>query len=693
MKRILYLFLIISVSLTVNAQKRAFTLDDIYRVKGLSGPALSPQGDKIAYSVTENTLATGKSKSFIYLMNSDGTNSVKLALGEKSVFNPFWSSDNNTLYFQRNTDNGSQVFAYSLTDKTEKQITNFYPGVNDPVFSPDGKSLAFSAEVYPECGADQECNKKNYTAADDGPVQAYMTDRLLYRHWTAWDESRYTHTFVFSITENKYKDITPGDYHTPIFSPGGSGPAAFSADGKYVYVVSNRERNQATTTNADIWRIPVTGGEAVNITAENKAYDGQPLVSPDGKTLAYRHQKIPGYESDLWRIAVINYDTKNPQSTTLTESFDNWIVDMAWAPDSKSIYFVAEVQGYQPLYKLDPATKKWTKVSQDRSIGSFVISPDGKYAYCVYRLMHKPAEIYRISLADGSETQLTNVNTALTEEVAFSKAEPMWVTGAAGKKVHIWLVKPFGFDPSKKYPLIVNVHGGPQSQWMDAYRPDAQVYGGYGYVVAFPNPHGSTGYGQAYTAAISGDWGGKVYEDVMKVTDALEKLPYIDKNRIGAMGWSYGGYMMNWLQGHTKRFKCLVSMMGLYNLTSFYGTTEELWFPEWDVKGQPWNSKLYEKFSPHNYVKNFATPTLILTGERDYRVSYTQSLEYFTALQKLGIDSKLIVFKNDGHWPSHLKSMPLYYNAHLEWFNRYLGGDPAPYDSEMLRRNRAFEKK
>jgi dipeptidyl aminopeptidase/acylaminoacyl peptidase len=228
---------------------------------------------------------------------------------------------------------------------------------------------------------------------------------------------------------------------------------------------------------------------------------------------------------------------------------------------------------------------------------------------------------------------------------------------------------------------------------MDSFRGDWQVYPGSGYIVAFANPHGSTGYGQDYTASISGDWGGKPFDDLMKVTDALEKLSYVDTARIGAMGWSYGGYMMNWFQAKTKRFKCLASMMGLYDLKTFYSTTEELWFPEWDLKGQPWNSNLYEKFSPSNYVEKFSTPTLIITGERDYRVSYTQSVQYFTVLQKKGIDSRLIIFKNDGHWPDVVKSMPLYYDAHLDWFHKYLGGGPAPYDVEKLRRNQSFENK
>jgi len=294
-------------------------------------------------------------------------------------------------------------------------------------------------------------------------------------------------------------------------------------------------------------------------------------------------------------------------------------------------------------------------------------------------------------LADKKVTQLTTFNLGLENRVDIRPADTMWVAGADGIKVEVFIVKPHNFDPSKKYPLIMNVHGGPQSQWMNSFRGDWQVYPGAGYVLAYPNPHGSTGYGQEYTREISGDWGGKPFEDLMKVTDALSKLSYVDSTRMGAMGWSYGGYMMNWFQAKTKRFKCLASMMGLYDLRSMWGVTEELWFPNFDLKGQPWNSELYKKFSPSEYVKDFATPTLIITGQLDFRVSYTQSLQYFSTLQTLGIPSRLIILKNDGHWPSTVKSMPLYYNAHLDWFHTYLGGDPAPYDVDKMVKNKAFK--
>jgi len=255
------------------------------------------------------------------------------------------------------------------------------------------------------------------------------------------------------------------------------------------------------------------------------------------------------------------------------------------------------------------------------------------------------------------------------------------------------VVKPHGFDPAKKYPLILNVHGGPQMMWSDTLRGDWQVYPGAGYIVAFPNPHGSTGFGQAFTDAISGDWDGKVQVDIANVAEHLAGLPYVDKDRMGAMGWSWGGYAMMWLEGHTTRFKALAAMMGVYDLRSMHGATEELWFPEHDLTGTPWDqAATYERMNPSSAVKAFQTPCLVITGERDYRVPYTQSLQFFTGLQEMGVPSRLIVFKNDGHWPDNLKSMPVYYNAHLEWFQKYLGGGAAPWSTEDLVRNLVFEK-
>jgi dipeptidyl aminopeptidase/acylaminoacyl peptidase len=402
--------------------------------------------------------------------------------------------------------------------------------------------------------------------------------------------------------------------------------------------------------------------------------------------MAYRTQKTPRYESELFQLAL--YDRRSGTSRVISGRFNNWIDDFRWSSDSKSIVFSGEVEGHNPLFRVDVAGGAIAQVWSDQTIDAFEIARNGRDVFYIHRSVGEPAEVYRAELGETfapSRKKLSTINRDLMNEVDIRPAE---ITTLAG--IQVFIVKPHNFDPSKKYPLILNVHGGPQSQWADSFRGDWQVYPGAGYVVAFPNPHGSTGFGQEYTAEISGDWGGKVYEDVMKVTDELEKLPYVDKNRIGAMGWSYGGYMMNWLEGHTDRFKALASMMGIFDNRAFFGATEELWFPEWDLKGQPWNSDLYEKFSPANFVKNFKTPCMVITGERDYRVPYAQGLAMYTSLQKMNVPSRLIVYSNAGHWPNWYE-MALYYTAHLEWFQKYLGGGGAPWTSETFLRNAVFD--
>jgi dipeptidyl aminopeptidase/acylaminoacyl peptidase len=373
-------------------------------------------------------------------------------------------------------------------------------------------------------------------------------------------------------------------------------------------------------------------------------------------------------------------------SRIITSKLDNWADAMKWDKTSKAIYFTYEKEGYEPVYKINIANEKVETVVADKAVGEFDLDSK-ENIYYTYSATGKPSALYRQPLNKNKVTQLTFLNKDIEDSVDIRPTETMWVEGSNGRKIQVFIVKPHDFDPSKKYPLIMNVHGGPQMQWMNSFRPDWQVYPAAGYVLAYPNPHGSTGYGQDFTLGISKDWGGKPFYDLMKVTDALSQLSYVDSTRMGAMGWSYGGYMMNWFQAKTKRFKCLASTMGLFDLRSMWGATEELWFPNFELNGQPWNSELYKKFSPSEYVKNFSTPTLIITGQLDFRVSYTQSLQYFNTLQTLGIPSRLIILKNDGHWPSNIKSMPLYYAAHLDWFHRYLGGAPSPYDVDKLVKN------
>jgi len=690
MKKIIYLLPVLFCLSVGHAfsQKKAFTIEDLYKIQYAGEPVISPDGMHIAHTITKYDLPKGETRTNIYVMDADGNNKTQITSNGKSS-NPIWTKDGRSIYYV-STDSGvTQVYVYSFKDGQPQKITNFSMGVNDPKLSPDNKLIAFSSEVYPECGADSKSNAVTDSLITKGPVQAYMADHLLFRHWTDYAAGKCSHILVYDIENQTYTDVTPGNFVSPVFMLGGGVGYSFSPDSKELCFVSNHSEHPEATTNADLFLVPVTGGKAVNITKDNEAWDGTPVYSPDGKYIAYRKQLVPGYESDLFRITIYNRQTGT--SRIITEAFDNWIDEIKWDKDSRTIYFLAEVQGYQPIYKINIVSEKIESVVREKSVFTYNLDKKG-YLYYSANSMEKPTELYRLKLSNPKKvSQLTSLNQDLASAVDICPAETMWVAGADGKKVEVFIVKPHNFDPNKKYPLILNVHGGPQSQWMNSFRGDWQIYPGAGYVVAYANPHGSTGYGQEYTREISGDWGGKPFEDLMKVTDALAGLSYVDSTRMGAMGWSYGGYMMNWFQAQTKRFKCLASMMGLYDLNAEWGSTEELWFPNFDLKGQPWNSDLYKKFSPSEYVQNFSTPTLIISGQLDFRIPYTQSIQYFTTLQTLGIPSRLIILKNDGHWPSTVKSMPLYYDAHLDWFHKYLGGEPAPYDVDKLVKNQIFK--
>ncbi|HSE38459.1 MAG TPA: S9 family peptidase [Blastocatellia bacterium] len=689
-KHFLFILIFLLIPFTAHAQKRAFTIEDLYRVKSISDVHVSPDGRSVIYAVITSDLPRAKRVSHIWSMDINGGTPRQLTSDEKGESSPAFSPDGKWISFISSKD--SQLYVMPVSGGEAKKLTNISTGVSDPIWSADGKWLAFSSDVYPECGGDDACNQKISDTWSKGPLKAHSADSLLYRHWTAWKDGTRTHIFLANASTGEAKDITPGTYDSPSFQLGGPLQYDFSPDGKELIFVSNRDQDAASSTNNDLWLISLADPNAQprNITSSNRAYDGSPKYSPDGRYIAYRMQKQPGYESDLFRLAI--YDRSSGTSTVLTESFRNWVNEFQWAADSRSIYFGAPVEGQTPIYRVDLGSKAITQVLADKTLLGWEVA--GERLLYLRSSVGEPVELFAARITNGKATagtRITRINDSVAREVDIRPAETMWVEGAGGARVHVFIVKPHDFDPNKKYPLILNVHGGPQSQWSDAFRGDWQVYPGAGYVVAFANPHGSTGYGQDFTAAISGDWAGKVYEDLMKVTDAVEKLPYVDRSRMGAMGWSYGGYMMMWFEGHTDRFKAIASMMGLYDPRSFYGGTEELWFPEWDLKGQPWNSQLYEKLSPSNYVKNFKTPALVISGERDYRIPYTQSLQFFTALQKMNVPSRLIIYSNAGHWPSWYE-MALYYTAHLEWFQKYLGGGPPPWGTEQFLRNAVFDR-
>ena len=679
------------------AEPRAATITDLCRVKGVAEPAIAPDGRSVAFAVTTTDLPAIHRQTNLWRADADGRNGRALTVSDKRDSSPAFSPDGTVLAFLSTRGGDPQVYFLPTAGGEAEKKTDVPGGVASFLFTPDGKRLVIAAEVWPECGADMACNRRSDEAMEKGKMKAHLADHLLFRHWDAWEDGQRTHLLLLDLADAKapLRDLTPGDFDSPDFSVGGGADYDVSPDGRELVFTSKRDAQPASSTNVDLWVVPIDGSaEALaaprDITASNRAFDGTPRYSPDGRSIGYTMQRVPGYESD--RIVLALFDRSAGTSRVVTEGLDAWVRIFRFAPDGKRAFFTADVKGRTPLHALDLATGKIAVVSNVGLVDAFEVSKDGTWAAVARRRMHEPTELHRIALGGptaGTESALTSQNQALRDEVDFRPMEEVFVDGPAGK-VQVLLVKPHGFDPAKKYPAIVNVHGGPQMQWADAFRADAQVYPGAGYVVAFPNPHGSTGWGQGYTAEISGDWDGKVMQDVTAVTDWLAAQPWVDRDRMGAMGWSWGGYAMMWLAGHTDRFKALASMMGVYDLRSMYSSTEELWFPEWDLKGTPWqNPEGYRRQSPSSYVAQLKTPTLVLTGEKDFRVPYSQSLAFFTDLQKMGVPSRLVVFESSGHWPGWY-DMVLYYAAHLDWFHTYLGGGVSPWDPKALVRNAVF---
>ena len=675
-----------------DAKKLPFDIEALYSIKKVSSPSWSPDGSKLLFNVISIDFKKGKTNVDVYLINADGKGLRKMTTFEGTDARPQWSPDGKSFMFLSTRKDNAQLWIMPIDGGEPRQITHISTGISDPIWSPNGKLIAFSSRVYPQFGADDTANKKETETRKNNPIQAHMADDLLYRHWTFFSDGTRSHILVLNVETEKVTDVTPGDFESPIFSLSGGG-FNFSPDSKEICFAGNREKQnlQASSTNSDLWAVSANGGKAVNLTVANKAYDGSPVYSPDGHYIAYLRQEKPGWESDKFNIAL--YDRKTGETKIITDGFDDTIYDIKWLSNSSALIFQAPIIGRFPLFKVTVASGKIERLSHIPSVREFTISTKNEISF-TYNTVSDPVELFTSDIKGSKVNRISSFNRDLVKKYDIRPVEEMWIEGADGKKVHTFIVKPHGFDKSKKYPLILNVHGGPQYQWGDNFRGDWQVYPAAGYVVAFPNPHGSTGYGQDYTTAISGDYGGKVIDDVLAVTDTLANLNYVNKNKMGAMGWSWGGYAMGWLLGHTDKFKAYVSMMALYDMPSFYGATEELWFPERDMSGTPWDNKeAYRKWSPSSYAKNFKTPTLVITGEKDYRCPYTQSLQMFTALRRQNVPARLIIFSNDGHWPSYAKSMPLYYASHLNWFHRYLGGKDSPYKIEDMVRGVAFEDK
>ncbi|HET8647707.1 MAG TPA: S9 family peptidase, partial [Vicinamibacteria bacterium] len=653
--------------------------EEMMKLRRISDPQVSPDGRWVAYAAVEVDLAAGTRNSDLWLVPASGQGPAqRLTDDPRSDTRPRWSPDGKRIAFVSAREAGSQVWVMDVPGGTPRRVTSLATGAAGVSWI-DGARVLVTSDVYAECNAareggaavhDEACNKGRLESSGK-PDSGRVYDQLLLRHWDTWEDHRRTHLLVVPLDGGPVRDLTPGDRDVPPFSLGGE-DYAVSPDGGEVAFVRNDDKVAATSTNADLYVVPTTGGAARKVSG-SAGYDGGPVYSPDGRSIAFRAQERAGYESDRWRLKV--YDRATGAVRTLTESFDRHVEGYDWSPDSKTLYFNAAEAAREPIFSVPAAGGPVTRIA-DGTYAELQVLPDGSGLVATRAALTHPPEVFRVDLQGGARA-LTRVNEALLAPFALRAAESVTYKGAAGKDVQAWIVTPPGFDPARRYPLLVLIHGGPQGAWSDgwSYRWNPQVFAAAGYVVFMPNPRGSVGWGQEFVDDINADWGGRAYEDIMKGTDYAEALPYVEKGRTAAAGASYGGYMVNWIAGHSDRFRALVSHDGVFDLRAMAGSTEELWFTDWEFKGPYWdNAELYERLSPSSYVKGFKTPTLVVHGELDYRVPVEQGLAMFTALQRRGVPSRLLVFPDENHWVLKPANSVRWYREVIGWLDRWTKG-------------------
>ncbi|HVA95855.1 MAG TPA: S9 family peptidase [Candidatus Dormibacteraeota bacterium] len=646
----------------------------------LGEPQISPDGRFVAYTTGIAEMETNRIARDIWIVSTTPGSQPRQLTETGYDSRPQWSPDGKKIAFLSSRDGMPQVYVMSWRGGNPAKLTSLSTGADNEKWSPDGRSIAFTSRVFPDC-SDDACNRSRDNAAEASRVKARIYDRLLFRHWMHWNDGKRSHLFLISVKgaarDGRPRDLTAGaDYDVPPDERGDADDFAFSPDSKQICFTAVTDRPEAISTNGDLFLISVKGGPAKRITT-NPGFDGHPAYSPDGRFIAYHSQKTPGYESDQWRLML--YDRTSGADTELAPSFDRDVDEILWSPDKNEIYFTAANEVQQPVYAIAAAGGAPREILKNTFNNDISISADGGTLAFLRSSLTAPAEVFTAPAGGGPARQLTHQNDARLASLDMNLPETFWFEGAGGTRVQGMLIRPPHFDAAKKYPLLLLIHGGPQSLWNDSwgYRWNEELFAAPGYVTVMINPRGSTGYGQQFTDEITDDWGGRVYEDLMKGVDyVVATFPYVDGTRLAAAGGSYGGYMIDWIATHTGRFKALISHAGVYDKTSMYGATDELWFEEHDMAGTPWtHPESYRKWSPSTYageLGKFKTPTLVICGELDYRVPYTQSLEFFTALQRQSVPSKLVVFPDEGHWILKPQNSRLWYQTIFGWLEMYL---------------------
>jgi dipeptidyl aminopeptidase/acylaminoacyl peptidase len=734
MRKFIFGFLLLSlitVSLLCPAQttpaKHPMTFEDMMKMKRLGETAVSPDGKWLAYSVTTVNLDQNSKTTEWWLQAIAGGEPQKLTVGQPGDSGVEFAPDGHSVLFLSGRDGGQQIWRADFDAATgsasnAKKLTSIATDSDNAKWSPDGKSIVFTSAVYPDCPAittadfdtGNKCNADRDAALSASKVKARIFTHLLYRHWDHYTNDKRSHLFLLSVEAGKMRDLTPNDTHDvpPDYPTDSLGcGCAFSPDGKELAITENNDPVRAISTNADIFTLDLTNPAAKPVkVSTSPGGDFSPAYSPDGKYLAWRSQARASYESDKFRLML--YDREAKTTKNLLPKFDRWVEEFAWASDSKAIYFVSENRSNAPVFVLEllgqpreyPEEFDLNFASKPVMNGTYSglhPLPNGTSLVMTRMAVDSPGEVNLldthmvghtahtmpitseiISLPmGGTRTPLTHLNDALLSQLDLPKMESFWFTAKDTTKLQGFIIRPPGFDAAKKYPVKFLIHGGPQGAWGDSwsYRWNAELFAANGYVVVMINPRGSTGYGQAIVDGVNGDWGGKPFTDLMEGLDYAEQhYSFIDKDRECALGASYGGYMANWVLGHTARFKCIVSHDGMFNPESAYGTTEELWFNEWEFKGKPWDyygkpdsENPFRKWAPMLSAKNFKTPTLVIHGQLDYRLDVSEGFQLFDTLQRLGVPSKMLYFPDEGHWVLKPQNSQLWYKTVNDWVDQW----------------------
>jgi dipeptidyl aminopeptidase/acylaminoacyl peptidase len=676
--------------------KRPMTFEDMMHMKRLGSTAVSPDGKWLAYSVTTVDLDANTKTPELWLQPIAGGDPHKLEVAQPGDDGIQFSPDGHSVLFLSGRSGSQQIWLAGFDPATgastnPRKLTSASVEPDNARWSPDGRFIVFTAGVYPDCPAFTEaaasagseadtCNAARDKAAADSKVKAQIFTHLLYRHWNHYTGAKRSHLFSVGVVEGSstmlaWRDLTPNDPHdVPPFSMEGGGGFDISPDSKELAFTENPDPEPAISVSAQIYTLDLTNPAAKPVKVSTSAGGNfNPAYSPDGKYLAWRSEARAGYEADKFRLML--YDRAARTIKDLLPKFDNWADEFAWAANSEAIYFVSGKEGRSPILatSLSGEVSDLSGIARGEFSSLLPIAPGGKYFLAAnWMMVDQPSEVavlahppsdtlhperenkkdqVTISLWESDvQGTVTHLNDKLLSELDLSLPDDFWFTARDGAKLQGFVIKPPGFDPAQKYPLKFLIHGGPQGAWGDmwSYRWNAELFAANGYVVVMINFRGSTGYGQAIVDGVNGDWGGKPFTDLMTGLDYAEQhYPFIDKSRECALGASYGGYMANWVLGHTDRFKCIVSHDGMFDAESAFGTTEEDWFNIWEFKGHPWDyygkpdaENPFRKWSPSLYAKNFHTPTLVVHGQLDYRLDVSEGFQLFDTLQLLKVPSK-----------------------------------------------------